>query len=237
MSRLEGSTWRMACLVVLAVVTVIFLTVGREPLNHFLNQLRQWGPVPFYMVFALSISLGVPPTPFLLAAGGAFDFNTNLIGIPISYACSLTIAYAYAQRLFKRQLEQFISAKAPHLAGLLRDNPRTTTLLVRLTPGFPYVLQNCLLVTTCRSFWGFLLPSLPPLVFLAMLYASMSKSLLAGKYGLLAVLLFVLGAVILAFRHVARRGAGQTAMMSSAMSASPSERRFPPERLMNRIRR
>jgi uncharacterized membrane protein YdjX (TVP38/TMEM64 family) len=203
----------MACLAGLAVVAVIFLTVGREPLNHFLNQLRQWGAVPFYVVFALSISFGAPPTPFLLAAGGAFDFGTNLIGIPISYACSLTIAYVYAQRLFKRQLEQFLSAKAPHLAGLLRDNPVITTLLVRLTPGFPYVLQNCLLVTTCRSFFGFLLPSLPPLVFLAMLYASLSKSLMAGKYGLLVLLACVLGVVILAFRHFTRQRAASAAMI------------------------
>jgi uncharacterized membrane protein YdjX (TVP38/TMEM64 family) len=197
--------WRMACLAGLAVVAVVFLTVGREPLNHFLNQLRQWGAVPFYVVFALSISFGVPPTPFLLVAGAAFDFGTNLIGIPIAYACSLTIAYGYAQRLFKRQLEQFISTKAPYLAGLLRDNPMVTTLLVRLTPGFPYVLQNCLLVTTCRSYGEFLLPSLPPLVFLALLFASLGKTLMAGKYGLLVVLLFVLGVVVMAFRHLMRR--------------------------------
>lgn len=198
----------MACLAGLAAVVVICLTVGREPLNHFLNSLRQWGAVPFYAVFALAISFGVPPTPFLLAAGAAFDSGTNLIGITIAYACSLTIAHAYAQRLFKRQLEQFITTKAPYLAGLLRNNPMTTTLLVRLTPGFPYVLQNCLLVTTCRSYGGFLWPSLPPLVLLAMLYASLGRTLMAGKYGLLVVLLIILGAVLVAFRHVARSRAG-----------------------------
>lgn len=205
MSRSEGGTWRIACLVGLAAIVCLFLTVGRDPLNHFLDQLREWGAVPFYAVFALTISFGVPPTPFLLAAGAAFDFGTNLIGIPIAYACSLTIAHTYARRLFKRQLEQFLDAKAPHLAGFLKDNPVVTTLLVRLTPGFPYVLQNCLLVTTCRSFPVFLMASLPPLVFLAMLYASLSKSLLAGKYGVLALLLFLLGAVMMAFRFFARR--------------------------------
>lgn len=210
MSRSEGGMWRIACLVGLVVVAGLFLTVGREPLNHFLDQLRQWGAVPFYAVFALTISFGVPPTPFLLAAGAAFDFGTNLIGIPIAYACSLTIAYAYARSLFKRQLEQFLTTRAPYLAGLLRNNPVITTLLVRLTPGFPYVLQNCLLVTTCRSFLGFLLPSLPPLVFLAMLYASLSKSLMAGKYGVLVLLLFVLGAVIVAFRRITQRHAINT---------------------------
>jgi uncharacterized membrane protein YdjX (TVP38/TMEM64 family) len=194
----------MACLAGLVAVAGLFVTVGREPLNQFLNQLRQWGALPFYVVFALSISFGVPPTPFLLVAGAAFDFGTNLIGIPISYACSLTIAYSYAQRLFKKQLDQFVSSKAPYLSGLLRSNPLTTTVLVRLTPGFPYVLQNCLLVTICRSYGEFLLPSLPPLVLLAMLFASLSKTLLAGKYGLLMLLIFVLGAVIVAFRHLVR---------------------------------
>ncbi len=205
MRVIKPGTWRIVCLAGLALVVVFFFTLGREPLNVFLHQLRQWGPVPFYAAFALCISFGVPPTPFLLAAGAAFDLRANLIGCSVAYVCSLSIAYTYAYRLFKRQLEEFITGKAPFLARLLQDNPVTATLLVRLTPGFPYVLQNCLLVTICRSFPGFLLPSLPPLIGLGLLYASLGQSLVAGKYGLLLVLLLLLCGVLLAFRQCARQ--------------------------------
>lgn len=55
----KGGMWRIACLAGLAAVVIFFLTVGREPLNHFLDQLRQWGAVPFYALFALCISFGM----------------------------------------------------------------------------------------------------------------------------------------------------------------------------------
>lgn len=205
MTQPKADAWRIVCLVGLVVVLVFFFTLGREPLNAFLYQLRQWGPVPFYAAFAVCISIGAPPTPFLLAAGAAFDLRTNLIGCSVAYVCSLSLTYAYAHRLFKRQLEDFIAAKAPFLAGLLQDHPVTATLLIRLTPGFPYVLQNCLLVTICRSLAGFLLLSLPPLIGLGLLYASLGQSLLAGQYGLLLVLLFLLSGVLLVRRHFACR--------------------------------
>jgi len=198
---------RLAGLVVLAVVTLFFLTAGRGLLDQFLASLRQWGPVPFYLVFAVLVSVGVPPTPFLLAAGAAFDFPANLLALPLAYAASLGLAFPLANRLFRRQLDAFLTAKAPVVANLLKESPALATVLVRCTPGFPYVLQNCLLVSTGQPFGRFFLASLPPLVLFGVLYLAIGKSLLAGKYGLLGLALFALVAVLFLFRHLARRRA------------------------------
>ncbi len=198
---------RLAGLAALALVVLFFLTAGREPLNHFLDRLRQWGPFPFYAAFAVLVSVGVPPTPFLLAAGAAFDLPTNLLALPLAYAASLALSFPLATRLFRRQLEAFLAAKAPVVAGLLKESPALSILLVRCTPGFPYVLQNCLLVSTSQPFARFFLVSLPPLVLFGLLYLAIGKSLLAGQYGLLGLVLFALLAVLLLFRHLARRRA------------------------------
>jgi uncharacterized membrane protein YdjX (TVP38/TMEM64 family) len=200
---------RLAGLVGLMAVVVFFLTAGRGPLDHFLACLRQWGPLPFYSVFAVLVSFGVPPTPFLLAAGGAFDLPANLVALPLAYAASLGIAFPLATRLFRRQVEALLAAKAPAVGSLLKDSPTLSTILVRCTPGFPYVLQNCLLVSTGQPFGTFFLASLPPLVLFGVLYLAIGKSLLAGRYGLLGLVVFVLVAVILVFRHLARRRAGR----------------------------
>ena len=211
MSELAARKRRLhlAGLAALAVVVLFFLTAGREPLNHFLDRLRQWGPVPFYAVFAVLVSFGVPPTPFLLAAGAAFEFPTNLLALPLAYAASLGLTFPLATRLFRRQLEALLAAKTPAVAGLLKESPTLSTLLVRCTPGFPYVLQNCLLVSTGQPFGTFFLASLPPLVLFGVLYLAIGRSLLAGRFGLLGLVVFALVGVILAFRHLARRRAAR----------------------------
>jgi uncharacterized membrane protein YdjX (TVP38/TMEM64 family) len=201
---LSANAWRVVCLAALVAVAVSCLTVGREPLERGLVQLRQLGPLPYFSLFAIVISFGVPPTPFLLAAGGAFDLKVSLLGLVLSYAASLVISFSYSSRLFGRQLERFLSANAPSLALLLRENSAATILLARMTPGFPYVLQNCLLSPIAR-FGVYFLASMPPLVFMGMLYVALGQNLLTGRFGLAAVLLLILGVVLLIYRRVLRR--------------------------------
>ncbi len=205
----QDARWKWLCLAALAAVAAYFLTFGRQPLNHFLEQLRQWGPVPFYAVFALLISLGVPPTPFLLMAGAAYDLGTNALGLSLAYAVSLGFSFFYASRLFRRPLQTFLAAKAPLVAGVLGENPVLSTVLIRLTPGFPYVLQNCLLASTCPSFVTFFFPSLPAVLAMAMLFVGLGRSLLAGNYAWVGLLLVILGGVLLIFRYIARHRAAK----------------------------
>ena len=189
MSERQKAVWRLATLAALAVVAMGCLTIGREPLLRVLGRLREIGPIPFYGVFALAIAVGVPPSPFLLAAGAAFDLTTNFVGLVFAFSVSLVISYAYANRLFKEPLQRFLDRKAPMLAGCLQERPRTATVLVRLVPGFPYVLQNCLLAAVCRSFAAYFLVSLPPVLFMASLLVLAGRNLLAGNMRSLAVVL------------------------------------------------
>ncbi len=201
--------WRLGILALLVLILGYFLTLGREPLNHALVQLREWGAIPFYIVFAITISVGVPPSPFLLAAGAIFDLSTNVLGLSLAYAFSLSVSFFYASRLFKRQLGNFMAQKTPLLAGVLQESPAAATLLVRLTPGFPYVLQNCLLVTIARSFTGFVFVSLPPLVLISVLFSLLGKNLVSGNYLLLFFFAFMFLGIMFVARYVVRRRAAK----------------------------
>jgi uncharacterized membrane protein YdjX (TVP38/TMEM64 family) len=201
----RGNKWQWLALAAVLGLAVFFLTFGRELLANGLGQLRAWGPMPFFAVFALCISFGAPPTPFLLAAGAAFGPWTNLLGFSLSYAISLGIAFTWARPLFKSRLEAFLAKKSPVLEGALRENGAMAILLVRLTPGFPYVLQNCLLAAVSRSIKPFIFISLPPLVGYAMLYASLGRSLAARHFGLLGFLVAALAGVAVMIRFFLRR--------------------------------
>jgi len=215
--NLRGNKWQWLALIAALGLAVFFLTAGRGFFETFLDHLRALGPVPFFAIFAVCVSFGVPPTPFLLAAGAAFGAWTNLLGFTISYTVSLVIAYTWARPLFKSRLDAFIEKKSPLLAGVLRENTAMAILLARLTPGFPYVLQNCLLASLCRSLKPFILISLPPMVAYAMLYASLGKSLAARNYGLLAFFAAALVGVAVVIRFTLRRRAQTRA------SAAPPE--------------
>jgi uncharacterized membrane protein YdjX (TVP38/TMEM64 family) len=211
MKARAGTLLKLAFLGGLLLVGLFFLTRGRAPLDQFLQQLRVWGPLPFYAAFALGISFGVPPTAFLLVAGSAFEWPANLLGLAAAYTASLLLSYFWVSRLFQAYLDRFLSRQAPWVGGLLRRNPIVTTALVRLTPGFPYVLQNCLLVPVCRRPVLFLVASLPPVLAAAVLFMSVARSFLAGKYWAGCVLAALLIGVALAFKCHAKRHAAALA--------------------------
>jgi uncharacterized membrane protein YdjX (TVP38/TMEM64 family) len=203
--NLKDNKWQLLAVAVVFCLAAYFLTVGRGFLEACLTQLRAWGPTPFFAVFAVCISFGVPPIPFLLAAGAAFGLGTNLLGFVLSYAVSLVVAYLWAKPLFKSRLDEFMTKKSPMLADVLRENSAMATVLVRLTPGIPYVVQNCLLATICRSLKSFVFLSLAPAVVCAMLFATLGKSLQARNYGLLLFVVAALAGIVVFARVILRR--------------------------------
>jgi uncharacterized membrane protein YdjX (TVP38/TMEM64 family) len=197
--------WKWLCLVGMVAAAILVVTVWREPLNRGLELLRQMGPVPFYGVVALCLSFGVPAAPFLLVCGATFSFWTNLAGWTVAFAVSLAFTYFFANRLFKAQLDQFLQKKAGSLNHLIRQNTVAAVVLARLTPGFPYMLQNCFLAPICPSFTVFMFASLPPLICVAMLYTSIGGGLVHTNVTLLVLPAAVLVLMLLAVRHFIRK--------------------------------
>jgi len=197
--------WKGICLVIILGIIATFVTVGREPLKQFIDGLRHMGPIPFFTVLSICISFGLPPTPFLLVAGATFSFWTNITGLTFAFGISLTANYFFANRLFKTQFEHFLEQKASSLNHLIRQNTVIAVVIVRLTPGFPYILQNCLLASLCSNFALFFLGSLPPLLFIAMLYTAIGSGLVHANITLLVFPALALLGVFLAMRYCVLR--------------------------------
>jgi len=191
---------RVLVLAGLAGTFIYSLTIGKEPVARVLDHLRETGPLVCYGMFAVAISVGVPPTPFLLVAGAAFSLWANLAGVLTSYTTSLAISYIYSNRLFKGLLGAWLRRRAPQVAALFQDTPWLGTVCVRLFPGFPYVLQNCFLAGICPSFRAYFLVSLPPVVASAWLYVLVGRNVFSGNYGLAVLLAAALFCTVALFR-------------------------------------
>lgn len=215
----KARMFKLGVLGLLVVVLLYCATFGRGPLNHLLAYLRSLGPAAFYSGFAVLISVGVPPTPFLLGAGAVFDLPTNVIGLSLAFAFSLSVMYMYARRLFKRQLDNFMAEKAPVITGAMQDNPVTTTVLMRLIPGVPYSIQNCFLPSICGSFRVFFFSSMPPLIFMASMYVLLGKSLFQGNLAKVALLVVIVLAMLFGTSCVVKRRRAKAAFPKTLAQA------------------
>ena len=143
---------KIVVVLLVVAVTGFLLLRGvnlREQLDHGMALVRSAGPTVFFLAMALTPLVGAPMMPFNLAAGPLFG---EQLGMPLVLALSLTaltanmvITYALARRALRPLLERLIvrlGYKLPNMdAGDLTD----LTILLRVTPGTPFFIQNYLL--------------------------------------------------------------------------------------------
>ena len=121
----------------------------RESLDWVLAQVRSLGPTAFFGLMALLPSLGAPLSLFTLTAGPVF---TPVLGLPtvillslLSLGINLSLTYALARWFLRPWVERlcvWLGFAIPEVADV---DQRSLVILVRVTPGPPYALQNYLL--------------------------------------------------------------------------------------------
>lgn len=107
------------------------------------------GPAVYFGAMALLPTIGVPAAPFAIAAGPLFG---KTLGLPLIVVCALaalTFNLTLTYWLARRWLRPFIGgllAKAGYRMPQLRGDEATDVIvLVRVTPGPPFFVQNYLL--------------------------------------------------------------------------------------------
>lgn len=144
----------VAMLVVAAIVVyfVGWRTVWEEGRALFVavgNWVSGAGPAVYFSAMALLPVVGVPMAPFALAAGPLFGDRLGMAGIMLlgvaALTFNLTVTYWLARRgvrpLLTRLLGRFGYA-IPHVGP---DEITDLIVLLRVTPGIPFAVQNYLL--------------------------------------------------------------------------------------------
>ncbi len=117
--------------------------------ERMIAQIRELGPAKFFVLMAVLPALGCPMTFFTLPAGSVF---APVIGMPLvlvlvwlSIAVNLTLTYWLSRYLLRPWLVRLCNWLGYSLPQVAEENERGLVILVRVTPGPPYVLQSYLL--------------------------------------------------------------------------------------------
>lgn len=168
-----------ALLLKLAVVALVLLVVAalaargldlKALVAQGLERIGQAGPVVFFGSMALLPSLGVPLSPFSLTAGSVFaaSLGMPLVMVLALAAVTFNILFSYylARRAFRPLLEKLVVRLGYKLPEVAAGDTTDLIILIRVTPGVPFPVQNYLLglaqvpvvkylVLSCAVQWSF----------------------------------------------------------------------------------
>jgi uncharacterized membrane protein YdjX (TVP38/TMEM64 family) len=111
--------------------------------------IRDAGPVVFFCSMALLPSIGAPMMPFALTAGSVF---ASSLGMPLVIFLALSavtfnilLSYYLASRAFRPLLEKLLVRLGYKLPEVAAGDATDLIILLRVTPGVPFPVQNYLL--------------------------------------------------------------------------------------------
>ena len=183
--------------------------------NRGLEFIRSLGPVTFFAAMAVLPSFGCPLTAFTLSAlpvfggemGAPMVVALALASITVNLAFSYWLA-RYALRPWVEKLLNWMGYKLPQVAA---EDRLGLLVLVRVTPGPPYALQNFVLGMAAVSFGLYMAVSLVIISVYSAAFILFGDAIVngRGKMAFLAVSLFVAFTVGVKFlrRHYQRRQA------------------------------
>ena len=183
--------------------------------NRGLEFIRSLGPVTFFAAMAVLPSFGCPLTAFTLSAlpvfggemGAPMVVALALASITVNLAFSYWLA-RYALRPWVEKLLNWLGYKLPQVAA---EDRLGLLVLVRVTPGPPYALQNFVLGMAAVSFGLYMAVSLVIISVYSAAFILFGDAIVngRGKMAFLAVSLFVAFTVGVKFlrRHYQRRQA------------------------------
>lgn len=156
--------WMMLALMLVCAGALLAYGHDIRPiLQHPLELLRTAGPVPFFLAMALLPAVGAPILFFSLAAGSVFGPQ---LGMPLVIALSIMaitanmiFSYALAHRILRPLLEHMFTRMGYRLPKLETSGFTELIVLVRVTPGIPFPVQNYLLSMAAIPFLRYLLVS------------------------------------------------------------------------------
>jgi len=156
----EGSNNRGMKLGLLGAVGLVFLLgawwclrTANVDLKSFIElgvvKVRELGPLVFFLAMAVLPAVGVPLSFFTVPAGSVF---APVLGMPLvlllvwlSIALNLALTYWLSRHVLRPWLLKLCAWLGYKLPEVATANQRGLVILVRVTPGPPYVLQSYIL--------------------------------------------------------------------------------------------
>ena len=157
----------------------------RLAIDDGLGVLRAAGPLAFFTAMAILPALGCPMLAFTLTAGTAF---AGQLGLPlvlascgVALAINMTLTYWLAAVGIRPWLEQLIARTKYKVPELDEADHSELTLIVRITPGPPFFVQNYLLGLARVRFFTYLWVSWAVVMPMSVGFVVFGDAILHGK--------------------------------------------------------
>ncbi|HWA87732.1 MAG TPA: VTT domain-containing protein [Opitutus sp.] len=207
--------WKIVAVLVVAGVAAVLALRGvdvRAWIERGMDTIRAAGPVAFFTAMAVLPALPVPTTAFTLTAGSAFG---ERLGMPLVVALSiaaitfnLVMTYVLARWLLRPWLEKLMARFGYAVPRLEAGDLTDLTIIVRVTPGSPFFVQNYLLGLANVPLGKYLLISCLVQAIYTPAFVLFGDALLHGR-GRMALLAASLLVIAIVATHWARKHYGK----------------------------
>jgi len=211
-ARTNRTRWlKLGAAAALTVIGAVLVLRGfdlRAALATFLDALREAGPAVFFTAMALLPACGVPMLTFVLPAVAAFGPELGTVNVVLLALTALTLnyclAYAVARRGLRPLVQWLVTRLGYKMPTVQSGDAVDLLVLLRVTPGVPFVVQNFLAglagIPFGKYFWVSALIAWP----INLAFLLFGDALLHGK-GRAALLTLCAVVALAALLHLVRK--------------------------------
>ncbi len=163
-------------------------------------------PIALFAAIAILPGLGFPASPLLILAGAVWGSDLGSCFIAIA-ATALNMAWTYAAAAgpARRFISRLLGTRWDRWRDMDRRNLLKLTLLLRITPGVPLVIQNYTLGLLAVPFVPYLLISVPINGLFVTGFVLTGGAIFEGSLGAAIVGVSILIAASIAVKMIRRR--------------------------------
>jgi len=209
-SERKKTIMKLAVVAVVACVVGVMLLRGiniKAKIDWGVGLLQACGPAVFFTAMALFPIAGVPMLAFSLPAGRAFGAQLGMPLVVVLGLVAVTLNLFITYWLARRALRPFITRLIERLGYKMPEFDRADLtdfiVLMRVTPGVPFFVQNYLLGLADAPFGRYMLISCAVSWSYTSAFMIFGEALLGGR-GKMAMICISLFAALAAGSHLVR---------------------------------
>ncbi len=178
--------------------------LNREQLMEWVESFAAMGPWVFFSLMAVLPLFWVPLSPFLVLAP-AWGIETAIFGSAAALSVNVVISWFVSGKWFRPLFTRLINRFGYSVPEISEKRMVGFALLLRLTPGMPFPLQNYLLGLAGMPFGKYVLVSLPIIWVVSASLILLGESLMSGNGRLAIIGVFLAVLVTLGLRFWRQR--------------------------------
>lgn len=143
---------KLIAVAVVGLVALVLVARGldvKSLVRQGLDLIRSAGPVTFFLAMAFLPAIGAPLSAFSLTAGSVFGEQMGLGWVialaMLSITVNMALTYYLAHVAFRPLLEKLFARLGYKLPQVEAGDASDLVIILRVTPGVPFPVQNYLL--------------------------------------------------------------------------------------------